>query len=210
MNKGAAAKYIVSSRRQVITLNVLAMDSPQAQIPHRMVNEGAGHVAKRTEVRANSNPRNNDLRTILRGVKMIRDPILSKTVRQSGSDGYSTGRRSYQKSDCSNCGATTNSNSVGSHSGAESEADDSIHRRWASSNDIFRAYSDPVRSRGNAARFRNNPGGTGSLRGNSMRVSPHSNPHQHVRFASVRGSPRNGKLYHTLSILVHSSRFWVF
>jgi len=166
------------------------MDIPQAQIPHRMVTGDAGHVAKRTEVKAVNPVRNTELRTLLRGVKGARQ-----------SDGYGTGRRSFQRSDnffdvkrsdnCSNCGAT-NTNSVGSHSGAESDADDSIHRRWASSTDIFRAYSDPM---GGTAGTTGRKSGTGSLRGNSLRISPNqSKPRQQVRFASVRGPPRNSKL----------------
>ena len=162
------------------------MDVPQANIPHRMVTEGAGHVAKRTEVAASqSGLNNNDLKTLLREVKGHRGTLGPN----SSLNGRSRVNRRSNCSSCSNQGGPLGPvSSIGSYSGADSGSDTSS-RKWASTTDIFKAYSDPIRT--STVERKNNA--TNGIRTTSLRVKTNK-PEHTVRFASVRRNPKQGML----------------
>jgi hypothetical protein len=153
------------------------MDIPQAQIPHRIVADNAGHVAKRTEVKIPDRiPQSPTIRNLLQGT--LRNKINRGA---QNTPNFSRGSSVKSRSDnCGNCGAN---NSVGSHSGTESDTEESGTRKWASSQDIFRAYSDTLRNSINSRR---------SLNPNQL-GRQNQTKNKQVRFGSLRNPPRNGK-----------------
>ena len=102
------------------------MEYPQPNIPHRTADVSAGHVARRTEVKAPENPTRSEFRTVLRS--------NSRTMNTSSRPRHSIGSTmSRLNASCRTCGTTLSDETT-------------LNKKWASSSDIFKAYSDPSTS----------------------------------------------------------------
>ncbi|CAG5109606.1 Oidioi.mRNA.OKI2018_I69.chr2.g4126.t1.cds [Oikopleura dioica] len=102
---------------------ILSMEYPQPNIPHRTADVSAGHVARRTEVKAPENPTRSEFRTVLRS--------NSRTINRPRHSIGST--MSRLNASCRTCGTTLSDETT-------------LNKKWASSSDIFKAYSDPSTS----------------------------------------------------------------
>lgn len=118
------------------------MDLPQPSIPHQMADSGAGRVARRTEVRAPS--QNRELATLLR---QARRSNIQQYHRDTLRRAYSTQNRikygEYNDEPFRQSVRKSGShNSIESSELSEPDSTDNLnHQKWASSGDIYRAYS---------------------------------------------------------------------
>lgn len=104
----------------------LAMEYPQPNIPHRTADVSAGHVARRTEVKA-PEPSRSEFRTVLRSKTMNSRPRHSLGSTVSSRNGATS---VLLNASCRTCGTTLSDELP-------------MTKKWASSSDIFKAYSDP-------------------------------------------------------------------
>lgn len=108
----------------------LAMEYPQPNIPHRTADGSAGHVARRTEVKAPESASRSEFRTVLRSKTMNSRP------RHSFGSSTNSSRNATSvllNASCRTCGTTLSDELP-------------MTKKWASSSDIFKAYSDPSTS----------------------------------------------------------------
>lgn len=106
------------------------MEYPQPNIPHRTADGSAGHVARRTEVKAPESASRSEFRTVLRSKTMNSRP------RHSFGSSTNSSRNATSvllNASCRTCGTTLSDELP-------------MTKKWASSSDIFKAYSDPSTS----------------------------------------------------------------
>ena len=108
----------------------LAMEYPQPNIPHRTADGSAGHVARRTEVKAPESTSRSEFRTVLRSKTMNSRPRHSLGASSTSSRNATS---VLLNSSCRTCGTTLSDELP-------------MTKKWASSSDIFKAYSDPSTS----------------------------------------------------------------
>ena len=106
------------------------MEYPQPNIPHRTADGSAGHVARRTEVKAPEPTSRSEFRTVLRSKTMNSRPRHSLGASSSSSRNATS---VLLNASCRTCGTTLSDELP-------------MTKKWASSSDIFKAYSDPSTS----------------------------------------------------------------